>query len=769
MITQSSHRSTIISFLLMALVVSISGCGPPPTPSPENFVVVPANDSTPPTVGMIVEDNSALHIDVNETSQPTAEKTRSDNMSVSVGAIDKDGGVKAVRLWATYTYLKPDQIENPGLAAAPIQQDVSNANVGEPTLKNRFFVYDFNLRKKLGCWSSLQVDVWAEGENFSGAKVKTPVVSITYVPRSIPVLEGHLYRESSSQDMYVIHSGKKIRIPNSNALAVMGYSASNVEVVEDGALSCYIRFDIPSLSNTPGSLIFPPDGVKHFPLKGVVPNGTIMFSQEHEIQLVELYGWIIGVADDTCQPYGDGGDFHYGFELDTEWAIAQGIDLNGILRVGNIAMPEAGLMLLGFSPRRAVSLPLLKIELDSWGRGPENDYPPSGPNPPADWPASTPPVAWPNKGICNLVWPFDPLLRNLGGSTLTKADWSLANPGTYVRIAGSLVTDSPHDFFPCEVKGDVLETEIDVKTARLECPPGASLSGNFAITQDQTLEWQGSARDWSPGLDTGNSAHYARWTEIHPPDLIEVIDKNDPRYKRRTVTTRGIALQARVGKLVGGLSNSCEEVEVDIFPPEAKPLYSQITYQLAYEELRGPETHFPWGENADNGSWISVFDNHIRVKARVCGGDIFGSPGRFKAIYRVWWRAQPVGQVLRTGSFETWDHDKIEYVIEPNVVASDMVEFGLCLGHGLTWEKRINMPDDLSNSKDLIVKDSKQCDTESLLANQVSHGQVLGQVLIFSKEKGLFAGITNVYYLPLSDLGNLPGGARVTFTWVKDN
>jgi hypothetical protein len=216
-----------------------------------------------------------------------------------------------------------------------------------------------------------------------------------------------------------------------------------------------------------------------------------------------------------------------------------------------------------------------------------------------------------------------------------------------------------------------------------------------------------------------------------------------------------------VGKLIGGLSNSCEEVEFDIYPEASRP---SISWQIAYEELRGPEIYFPWGENADNGSWISVFDKYIRVKARVCGGDIGGSPGRFKAIYRVWWQEPPAGQVNRTGSYVTWDNDKIDYVIEPNVVTSDVVEFRLCLGEGLTWEKRLNLPDGLGNSWNLIVKDNERCDTEGLWANQVSNGQVLS----FSKEKGIILGMKVVYAISLRDLGDLRGGSRVTFTWVKD-
>jgi hypothetical protein len=232
-----------------------------------------------------------------------------------------------------------------------------------------------------------------------------------------------------------------------------------------------------------------------------------MFSQGREIQLVELYGWLRAVnPDDKC---GDGADLHYYLELDTEWAIAQGIDINSILRVGNISGDLLVNIFPGFSPRRAVGLPLLKIELDSWGRGEEMKFPPSGPTPPADWQET---------GICPKakIWPFDPLQPGL--TKLEEFNFDINKRGPYVRMAGSLVTDSPHDFGPCEIE---LFWMPDVKIAieRLRCPLGASFSKDFAITESHTIEWKGSAGDWSPGLDTGDPTHFARWTEVHPPDL----------------------------------------------------------------------------------------------------------------------------------------------------------------------------------------------------------------------------------------------------------
>jgi hypothetical protein len=168
-----------LSSLVFILIIFTSACVPT-TPDPKNYVVVPANDNTPPTVGMTVNDNNKVNIDVNETSQPITIQSGSDTVSVIAGATDEDGGIKSVKLWATFTYYKPGQISGPGLAGTPIKQDASNAQIGESTLKNRFFLYNFDLKQELGGWSSIKIDIWTEGENFYGGKASTPMVSVTY-------------------------------------------------------------------------------------------------------------------------------------------------------------------------------------------------------------------------------------------------------------------------------------------------------------------------------------------------------------------------------------------------------------------------------------------------------------------------------------------------------------------------------------------------------------------------------------------------------------
>ena len=168
--------------LVFVLIFLLSACAPTPTSSPESFVLVPASDNTPPTaVGMAVFDPDI--ISVSATSQPITIIAVSDVVSVIASARDDDGGMKAVKMWATYTYYKPGQVSGPGLAGTPITKNVSNAIVGESTLKSRIVAHNFDLKKELGGWSRVKVDVWIEGENFYGGKVQTSVVSLTYPTR----------------------------------------------------------------------------------------------------------------------------------------------------------------------------------------------------------------------------------------------------------------------------------------------------------------------------------------------------------------------------------------------------------------------------------------------------------------------------------------------------------------------------------------------------------------------------------------------------------
>jgi hypothetical protein len=414
-------------------------------------------------------------------------------------------------------------------------------------------------------------------------------------------VNGGLYKEVSHPEIFAVQGGKKVWIPTPDAFNAMGFNWGAVQTVPDGDLNSLPRFDIPSTSATPGSLIFPPNGVKLLPLHDIAGTTTV-FSRGNEMQISELRGWLRAISSPgDCNLEAPGADFHYELELDTDWALSKGMDLQKLLRVGNIA--AVGMRQQG-TARNALALPMIHVELNSWGW--DSVFPP-GMNHPADW------THVQSGGQCatGMVWPFDP--SDPGGEPANQ----LAAPdpdkrGPYLRLSGSLVTDSPHD---------------------VEQRAGTFFCRYLAICVNDDYVWEGSVLDWAPGLSPDNPAHPARWTELHPPNRIEVLPNPPPPR----VTVKGLALAARVAATPGPIVPSCESQEFDMVPdPE---VFRPANSVVAYEELRGsyPDVYFPWRENRDNGSWITTFSDHIHVKAKVCGGAIFGSPGRFKALYRVWW------------------------------------------------------------------------------------------------------------------------------------
>jgi hypothetical protein len=164
--------------LVFALILLLWSCPPPP---PGSLVVVPASDNTPLTLAMDVYDPDLIPI--NQTAPSVTIVAVSDVVSVIGSATDDDGGIKAIKMWATYTYSNPGVTSGPGLVSAPVNESVSSAKVGESTLKSRTVAYNFDLKKELGGWSRVEVNVWIEGENFYGGHAQTPFVTLTYPTR----------------------------------------------------------------------------------------------------------------------------------------------------------------------------------------------------------------------------------------------------------------------------------------------------------------------------------------------------------------------------------------------------------------------------------------------------------------------------------------------------------------------------------------------------------------------------------------------------------
>jgi hypothetical protein len=279
-------------------------------------------------------------------------------------------------------------------------------------------------------------------------------------------------------------------------------------------------------------------------------------------------------------------------EVDTPWAVSQGIDISRLFRVGDIYWNAYKASNTG-AREKAVSTPTIELEL--WGWRP-SDHPQA---PPPGW-------GFTNADSANcpgVYWPYNPLNPKPG---LTPTD------GKYVRVVGSLVTDEPH--------------EHQAGFPTFACGNFGAFCSDLAKDNDIKMAWGNGIND--------QASDPARWTEIHPPDLIEALP--DPGHKE---TLRGIAVLSE-HCLVGHCA--AQTVDEDIAPPTPCPSGTR----LAYQELVGAapnETNLATveggnraGLNGSNtGAQITVGANSIHVHVMVRGRSANGAYGRFKALYRV--------------------------------------------------------------------------------------------------------------------------------------
>jgi hypothetical protein len=117
-----------------------------------------------------------------------------------------------------------------------------------------------------------------------------------------------------------------------------------------------------------------------------------------------------------------------------------------------------------------------------------------------------------------------------------------------------------------------------------------------------------------------------------------------------------------------------------------------------------------------------------------------------------------------SGRFTTEDApDLIEYRIEPNAVAADVVEFRLESHNSNHWGKTLVMPDGEGNQWDIHIDPSQGSFSAAngLWASQVKNGQHLA--LWKAKQFGIMHWV-----LDIGGLENLQPGGRVVFTWLQD-
>lgn len=378
--------------------------------------------------------------------------------------------------------------------------------------------------------------------------------------------------------------------------------------------------DATSIASTPPSRVFlPGDGTGKW-LALAVPSATSppMTNLPSGItapSVVELRGWLTE-ADTTCN--GADPDWHWGLTPDPAWADAHGINLNTIITAGNINVFTPTKAVLGTQQPVAqtnnlvAGLPVIHIELN--GVSPPNGTTPpttfDGPiRPSSDWGFSqADPVNCPG-----VSWAFNPP---------NPLSWQSAlKVNQYVRIVGSLVTDEPH-----AGTGELNTWFLNNF--------GINVLGPAGVTTALQANWQTN----HAAMDPQNPA---RWVEIHPPDIISVlndVDANGAATNPPVENVTGVTVYS------GGCAALCSTTNLDVTlnPPGPQ---TQGTVQVM--ECVGPETNFQeivGGAKGSNGNFvgatITVNASSARVQVSVQGQPAWGAPGKFKAIYRVGWKGQ---------------------------------------------------------------------------------------------------------------------------------
>jgi hypothetical protein len=403
--------------------------------------------------------------------------------------------------------------------------------------------------------------------------------------------------------VYWIRDGERLHIPNPYVMEALGLDSNAVQTVPQGGLD-HVPLDrswAPLGSATPGSVIHVPQNVGfawnagkvYWPLPAATTKRLVAWGQE--VRTIELRGWIATAGPNTDDP-----DFSYHLDVDAGWALARGIDLSDVVKIGNILQlgePEAGIT----EGRAWCAKPVIKLEIVG--------FPPKGQRDrkrPPDWTFVDPNFLLTDSSAGDAfnkppIWPFDPARPAPGNMPIAD--------GEYVRVYGSLVTDKRH-------------------------------SGGFTPTINDAVEL------WATGLGN-NEDDQARWTEIHPPDWIEVLPAPGAQTLRGVVVAAPgtFPWHARIESVL----------DIDI-PAPPKPAPDSV---LRFREIVGPETDtgtIMEGNATLTGAAITQTTNPdgIRVHVKVGGRRSFigGDEGKFRALYWLSWDAPgptPPGPPLGSG------------------------------------------------------------------------------------------------------------------------
>jgi hypothetical protein len=407
-----------------------------------------------------------------------------------------------------------------------------------------------------------------------------------------PPPENALYREDGTPEVYWIRGGQRIHLPSPYTLDALSRSWNEVQVVPPGSLSPIPIDDSWEGIGTPSSVVQVPatfgSGQVYWPIRNI-PTSKRHVAWGMEVWTVELRGWVMpGGGSNSDDP-----DWSYELLLDSGWALSQGIDLNAVIRVGNIlqaGIPEAGVN----DPRAWCATPIVHLELTGWPPKDQADKR----RRPDDWQFSDKNLPYTGVRAAEFpqaIWPFDPRAPARTNVPIHE--------NQYVRVYGALVTDVPH----------------------------ADDSGN---RKPAVCMW------WTDGQN--REGNQARWTEVHPVDWMSV----EPP-KNLYETFRGVTVVAPGTYQWQPQPTSTLDVEI---PAPPKPGGNQA---LRVQEFVGPETtprSIVDGNSSRTGAKLTLLADRLQLHVTVGGRKSWsgGSPGKFKALYRLFW------ETVAAGPTELW-------------------------------------------------------------------------------------------------------------------
>ena len=410
---------------------------------------------------------------------------------------------------------------------------------------------------------------------------------------------GTVLQDDETQELFYVLSepapwwfggGQLLWLPSLEAATAMGLSAEKIKPVPSASLADLPKSSLfthpetflplkPSLPS-PGSFWLPPSSAlywwdppgqaKWWPRLDV-PGITLA----NGAQVTEIRGWLIYVGPGVntlnataAVPCGQD-CWHLWIVPDPVWCDRIGVDWATFIKLGDLFnRSDAGTppALPGSSADSTVFAAVPVIEMEPTGWPTTNWLYTATTPPPNDWLV---PIT---SSKCTGMWPFMPSADTVTGEQL--------NLGDYVRVVGSIVTDSPHNVGPSA---------------------------------------------WTLGLPEHDPFNPARWTEIHPPDLIEQI--SDPGL---SVTLYGMALIASPGKEQSGT-----------FTFLAPPRPRAPNAKLVVREFVGPETivtSIRGGNSTNTGAAITIGPDSATVHIAVYGEG--GNNGQFKGVYLLSWEVE---------------------------------------------------------------------------------------------------------------------------------